>query len=277
MFGYVYANKMELKLREFEKYRAYYCGLCKVLKDRYGIAGQMTLSYDMTFLVILLTGLYEPESEDGRCKCIPHPVKSHRYIVNEYTEYASDMNILLTYYKELDDWNDEKKISGFLASSAFKRKAQKVSLKYEDKALKIEKYLRELREHEESNDTNIDTMAGIFGKIMSVMFAKEDDEWRDTLSNMGFYIGKYIYILDAYEDIDKDIKNNSYNPFIKLYGQDGFDDYVKKILTMMMAECTRYFERLPILRDVGILRNILYSGVWCRYDAILHKRKEKIE
>lgn len=277
MFGYVYANKMELKLRELEQYRAYYCGLCRILREKYSIAGQMTLSYDMTFLVILLTGLYEPESEDGKMRCIPHPVKKHRYIANEYTEYAADMNILLTYYKELDDWDDEKKINGLLASAIFKKNAHKVSLRYSEKASKIEQYLKELREHEKMKDTDIDTMSGIFGKIMSVIFAMREDEWSDTLRKTGFYLGKYIYIMDAYDDIEKDIKNNSYNPFVDRYTQDGFDEYIKSILLAMMSECARYFERLPILNDAEILRNILYSGVWCRYEAILHKRKEKVE
>ena len=97
MFGYVSAHKPELRMREFYKYKAYYCGLCKVLRDKYGFLGQMTLTYDMTFLVILLTSLYESETKQEEHRCIVHPAKKQKMLHNEITEYAADMNIILTY------------------------------------------------------------------------------------------------------------------------------------------------------------------------------------
>lgn len=275
MFGYVLANKSELKIREFEQYRAYYCGFCKILRENYGISGQMTLSYDLTFLIMLLTGLYEPSSTNGECRCIVHPVKKHKYIINEFTEYAADMNIVLTYYKEIDDWEDEKKISGRILSDIFKRKINKDFKKYENKIDKIHFYLKELREYENVNEKNIDLVSGTFGKIMAIIFTPKEDEWQELLGKVGFYLGKFIYIMDAYDDVEKDIKNKSYNPFSDIYMEKNFDEYVQNILLMMMASCTKEFEYLPIEIDVSILRNILYSGVWCRYETILKKRKEK--
>ena len=109
MFGYVEAKRSELKMREFYKYKAYYCGLCRVLREKYGFLGQITLTYDMTFLVILLTSLYECESKREEHRCLIHPMKKQKMLYNEITEYAADMNIILTYYKLLDDWKDEKK------------------------------------------------------------------------------------------------------------------------------------------------------------------------
>ena len=108
MFGYVVAQKSELKMREYYKYKAYYCGLCKVLREKYGLAGQMTLTYDMTFLIVLLTSLYEKDNRQEEFRCVVHPLKKQKMLVNEITEYAADMNIILTYYKLLDDWQDEK-------------------------------------------------------------------------------------------------------------------------------------------------------------------------
>ena len=84
----------------------------------------------------------------------------------------------------------------------------------------------------------------------------------------------YFYIIDAYEDIEKDLKNGNYNPFTKIYQNEGFDDFVKQILTMMISECAREFENLPIIEDIDILRNILYSGVWAKFQAIRNKRKQ---
>ena len=109
MFGYIIVHKPELKVREYETYKASYCGLCRSLKKRHGRIGQMTLSYDMTFLALLLTGLYEPETITGCERCIAHPVNRHHFRQNQYFDYAADMNVLLTFYKCLDDWQDEKK------------------------------------------------------------------------------------------------------------------------------------------------------------------------
>ena len=110
MFGYITVNQQELKIKEYNRYRAYYCGLCKSLRERHGIAGQMTLTYDMTFLAILLSGLYEPDSCSGLERCLVHPCRKHKILSNEYTAYAADMNILLAYHKCMDDWLDDKSL-----------------------------------------------------------------------------------------------------------------------------------------------------------------------
>ena len=110
MYGYVIVNKPELKFKEYDRYRSYYCGLCDILREQYGIRGQVSLSYDMTFLVILLTGLYEPQTAYLEERCIIHPVAKHPVRKNEVTSYVADMNVLMAYYKCVDDWKDEKKI-----------------------------------------------------------------------------------------------------------------------------------------------------------------------
>lgn len=116
-------------------------------------------------------------------------------------------------------------------------------------------------------------MAGLFGEIMAEIFVWKQDIWKDSLHRMGFFLGKFIYLMDAYEDIDDDIANACYNPFMRFREREDFDDYCKQILTMMIAECSREFEKLPILTHAEILRNILYSGVWCRFEAICEKRQ----
>ena len=92
MFGYIAINKAEMKFRDFDIYHAYYCGLCKDLKERYGRSGQLTLSYDMTFLIILLSGLYEPPAEDSVRNCVAHPFQKHAARTNEITQYAADIS-----------------------------------------------------------------------------------------------------------------------------------------------------------------------------------------
>ena len=121
---------------------------------------------------------------------------------------------------------------------------------------------------------DIDKISSYSGELMSELFLYKEDEWKQTLSRMGFFLGKYIYIIDAYEDIEKDLKKGNYNPFSEIYQNEDFDDFVNQILTMMISECAREFEELPIIEDVDILRNILYSGVWAKFQSIRNKRKQ---
>ena len=137
MFGYVVLNKPEIKFKDFDLYRSFYCGLCRELKEKYGISGQISLTYDMTFVVILLSALYEPPTKKGTTRCIIHPVQKQPVRKNAATEYGADMNVLLTYYKCRDDWDDEKKISALGYSKILQEKNKKLSERYPEKAEKI--------------------------------------------------------------------------------------------------------------------------------------------
>ena len=277
MFGYIVVNKPEMKFREFDMYQSYYCGLCKSLGERYGKRGQMTLSYDMTFLALLLSSLYEPETDSGYRRCIAHPVQKHFYRQNEFTDYAADMNLLLSYEKCLDDWNDEHKTKKRVMAAFLKSRNQKVYERYPEKIDKICECMDRIHAYEKTKSQNIDEVAGVFGEIMAEIFAYRQDEWEETLRRMGFFFGKFIYLMDAYEDIETDLKQGTYNPFFAVYKQEDFEEKAGQILLMMMAECSKAYERLPIVENTQILRNILYSGVWSKYDQVKQKRKEQKE
>ena len=277
MFGYVVMNKPEIKFKDFDMYRSFYCGLCRELKERYGLSGQITLTYDMTFVILLLSGLYEPPTKKGLTRCIVHPVRRQPVRKNAITEYAADMNIFLTYYKCKDDWNDERSILGLAFGKLLERKEKKSEKLWSKKVQTIVSCLDELSELEKENATDIDRVSGCFGRIMAEIFAYREDVWEPTLRRMGFYFGKFIYLLDAYDDVEEDVKKGNYNPFSKDYIIKGFDDRVKNMLMMMMAETCREFEKLPIIKYTDILRNILYSGVWCRFENVSGKRKKEQE
>ncbi len=274
MFGYVVMNKPEIRFKDFDLYRSFYCGLCRELREKYGISGQITLTYDMTFVVVLLSALYEPPTQKGTTRCVIHPVCKQPVRKNAATEYGADMNVLLTYYKCMDDWEDEKKFAALGYGKILQRKNNQLSYRYPEKAEKIRKLLEELSQMEKAGETDIDKMSGCFGRIMEEIFAWKTDVWEDSLRRMGFYLGKFIYILDAYDDVEKDVKNGNYNPFAEKYIMKGFDEQVRQLLIMMMAQTCREFEKLPIIKYTDILRNILYSGVWCRFEAIARKRRE---
>lgn len=272
MFGYVTICEPELKMKDYRKYKAYYCGLCRALKERYGVAGQITLTYDMTFEIILLTSLYECKTNLEEHKCKVHPVKKQSMLLSDVSGYAADMNILLAYYHLEDDWKDEKKLAAFAGTKTLKAKALKIENKYKRQSKVIKESLKKLSELEKENCSNIDYVAGCFGKVTEEIFVYKEDIWEPYLRKLGFYLGKFIYIMDAYDDIEKDIKTGNYNPLKNIYKNQNFEDSVLKMLKMMMAETAAAFEKLPCLLDEDILRNILYDGVWVRYRE---KQKEK--
>lgn len=276
MFGYLTINKNELKVKEYEEYQSYYCGLCKVLKERYGHIGQMTLTYDMTFLVILLTGLYEKEPIEKQQRCGKHMGRKHRTWENSFTEYAADMNILLAYHNLMDDWLDEKKISGYAAAKALEKSYQKVKKDYPRQCEAVVSYMEHLTECEKRKEENLDMAAGYTGELLAEIFVYQEDEWSNILRRIGFFLGKFIYLCDAYEDIERDKEKKNYNPFIPFSEKEDVEDMCYQILCMMAAECAKEFEKLPILMNVSILRNILYSGIWAKYEAVKKKRIEEM-
>ena len=268
MFGYVLVNKPELKIKEFDLYRSYYCGLCHTLKEGYGNVGRMTLNYDMAFLIMLLCDLYDVEDEVTETRCIVHPLQKHKERTNEVSRYCADMCMLLSYYKCLDDYKDEKKLSRGALAKFLKAKCRKIWDMYPEKAEIILSKLEELSRIEQSESCHVDDAARAFGELMAEIFVYKDDCWKDDLYKVGFYLGKFIYIFDAYEDVEKDLKSGSFNPFKDMYGADDFEKQVMDLLMLMIGECTDAFERLPLVENVEILRNILYSGVWTRWTHI---------
>ena len=273
MFGYVLPDRKELKIRELEVYQGYYCGLCMALKKRYHFLGRLSLNYDMTFLALLLTSLYEPENQKSMHRCILHPARKRQVVQNQYLDYAADMNILLTYYKCMDDWKDEHDLLRSSYGKLLFFSGKRVCKKYPQKAMRIQGYLKELSDYEGQNSHNLDNTAGCFGNICAELF-NYDRQWEASLQKMGFYLGKFIYLLDAYDDLERDRTKKCYNPFLVFEQREDFEGWVYGLLKMMMAEACREFEKLPIIEDAGLLRNILYAGVWGKFFLIGKKRKE---
>ena len=193
MFGYIIPNYDELKVKEFKHYHEFYCGLCQSLKKYAGLRGQISLTYDMTFLGLLLSSLYEDEPADmSECRCVAHPKKKHRYVISEYIDYAADMNVLMTYYKCMDDWNDEKKFLKVVYGKLLKKKEKSIALRYEEKTNIILENLASLYMAEKAQSQDLDEVSGYFGKICEAIFEYKNDEWSEILKK----IDKYQDILE---------------------------------------------------------------------------------
>ena len=271
MFGYVTASLRELTKEQQRRYSAVYCGICRRIREQSGQLSRLGLSYDMAFLALLLMSLYEPEEDSGKNSCALHPITRRDWLDNDYIRYAADMNVALAYYNCLDDWQDDGKRTAKWMAQAYESHLPDIEKRWPRQCQAIKRSIDTLSALEKENCPNPDEPAGAFGELMGELLVVQEDWWAPILRKMGNALGRFIYLLDAELDYDKDRRKGKYNPFLargeeKNWAQ--WEDY----LVLTMGRCTAEFEKLPLVQDKALLDNILYSGVWVNYRG---KRKEE--
>ncbi len=277
MFGYVIAHKETLSEQEQLRYRACYCGLCRSLKERHGALTRLALNYDMTFLVLVLSSLYEPEERAGKARCASHPAKAQPWWDSDFTGYAADLNIALTYHKLRDDWLDEGARLQKGLMDQLQGAYDRVKGRLPRQCAVIEAELAGLLALEKANEAVPDKLAACFGRLMAELFDCRQDRWSPDLREMGYWLGQFIYLQDACVDLEKDAKKGRYNPLLALHGEPRPLADFEPMLLMLAGQCWQAFDRLPLVQDSGILQNILRDGIWTRYHEArsLQERKEK--
>lgn len=272
MFGYIRANLADLTEDEKARYRSLYCGLCLALKKRHGQAARFSLTYDMTFLILLLSSLYEPEEASGQSRCAAHPAKPHAFSMNKVTDYAADMTVALTYHKCMDDWADERKSTRRLYAAALQRAYRRVKEQWPKQTLAIENGLKALAEVEVRRESSPDVAANCFGAIMQELFVMQEDYWSQALRRFGHALGRYVYLVDAACDFEEDHQKGSYNPLLLVNLQP---EDLRPHLLQTLGQASAIFEAFPLVQDESILKNILYSGVWQSYNEMLERRARR--
>ena len=212
MFGYLVAASDVLDEGQKARYRACYCGLCRSLERCFGQAARLTLNYDITFLVLLLSSLYEPEEKQSASRCIRHPMEPQSFATSEISDYAAHINVALAYLKCLDNWHDEKKPSALLEAKLLERDYKKACAAYPRQCRAMEKALDELRAIESAELEAPDAAADCFGMLMEELFIFRHDRWEPTLRAMARALGRFIYLMDAVMDLEEDVRSGSYNP-----------------------------------------------------------------
>lgn len=187
---------------------------------------------------------------------------------NKCTEYAADMTIALTYHKCLDDWNDDKNLFAKGYATALAKHYEQVKRSWPDQCAVIETSLNTLSAIEKKQLDNPDAAANCFGKLMEGIFLYHKDHWEDNLRRIGFGLGRYIYLADAAVDLERDKKNGNYNPLKSL---STTPDEFRIPLMMVLGDVSLAFELLPLVQDAHLLRNILYSGLWLKYNQGMQK------
>lgn len=272
MFGYVKPVTGELLVKEYEFYKATYCGVCRSMKKITGSLSNVLHSYD-SVLLALVRMLYVEDSEirARKHRCIAHPIKSRVMLErNEATDYTARAFAILTYYKLRDDINDEKLMKKMAKSmlrpifAGAKGRAKLVSL-----AKIAEEKLDEISRLERERCPSVDKPAGLFGELLGEIFAS-GFEGSDRAVNytLGYHLGKFIYAADAAEDYEKDKKSGNYNPYVLLYdGGELTDENKANIKCALILEC-KGIEGAVNLLPFGnratienIINNIIYLGL----------------
>ena len=275
MLGVMTVRKEELRFREFDRYRGFYCGLCRAIGKRCGKVCRMALSFEMTFAAMLLTALYEPETAQEEHRCAFHPIHRRLMLHNEAIDYCADLSALISYYDLRDGWEDERRVDRLAESALLKTAAERAGAALPRQRQAVEDYVRQLHEVERRNDPTLDAAANLTGNVMAELLVMREDVYARDLRELGFYLGKFIYLCDSYEDLERDEMRGSYNPLRSRRGDPAFETSCEQMLSDMMARASQAFERLPILQDAEIMRNILYSGIWLRFEDATERRKAK--
>lgn len=266
MFGYVTVGKNQMTEEEYNVFSSYYCGVCKAMGKSAGQISRLGLSYDITFLALVLSSISgEGESKDG--KCIVHPIKKRNYILNDSAVmYASLAGVVLSYLKLKDDLSDDKSFKALLGMIIFYRGAKYAQKQLVREYSVIKKQLEILNSLEKNKSSSIDDTAESFGKILECLFTPEfitDEGQRRSLAWLGLNLGRWIYTIDAVNDLESDIKTGAYNPFIEM-GYKNAKQCKKDIeltLTLNLDGIATAFELIDFKKNKNIIAKIIYISL----------------
>jgi len=292
LFGYVRIYKPMLRMCEYDAYKAVYCTLCKHLGRRYGLHSRMLLNYDYTFVAMLYMALHHQKVGAKKSVCVCNPLKSCIYCTCDTA--AFDLTCAMTaemfYYKTVDNIED----SGFfgkigwwlvkLIAAPMRRKAKR---NYPELEEIMSKYSEAQRQVEHGEDKSVDASAEPTAAMLSklAMMLSEDATEQRVLKDFGYYFGRWIYLIDAFDDIEKDIKSGGFNPFVIKFGltkQDVKDDtslleearlYANESLNMTVARAATAFELLELGEYAPIFNNIIYLGLGEAQRRALHEKE----
>lgn len=264
MLGYVKVNKDELKVREYNVYKSYYCGLCKTLKSEYGYFSRFVLNYDSVFLALLLSSI---TNDDYDCKneiCIAHPTKKTSIMVkNKSLTYSAAVMVILVLLKLEDDISDEKSLKALIIYLLLANTKRKVKKNYRTLFKNCRDTINKLSDLEKNNCDDLDKLSDVFACLLKTLFVPDfitENSEKRILSHIGYMLGRFIYIIDAYEDMEKDKKKKNFNPFL-LSENPPDKDSIFDTLSFDLSSLSNAYELLDLRVNKPILDNIIYLGL----------------
>lgn len=282
MLGYVRAYRPEMKFKDYDLYRGVYCSLCKAIGKRYGLIARLTLSYDFTFLAILRMAVRENKICMRKSHCSFNPMKKC-YDCSESSvdiAYTADVSMMTFYYKIKDNIND---------SRFFKKLLCKMLMPYANHIFKkakrnnpvIAEKLGELMDEQaraEKRGAGVDEAADASAKMLAEMVSTDIESSDDkALRWLGYYLGRWVYLIDAVDDCEDDIKTGSFNPLKKRYNLPDFKEYCERMLSLTVGEAINNMNKLEIYRFYDIIDNVLNYGTECSAKRVIYKEVDRCE
>ena len=265
MLGVMTVRKEELKFREFDRYRGFYCGLCRALAARYGARARWLLSFDTVFAFILLSALEENPPRFKECRCPYYLGKKRGCCVGDIADYAADITVILAYLNIKDDIADSGSLKARTVEKIYRRSFETARERRPHLCEDIKRFLSELSDAERHGETNFDIPADIFGGLLGRIFA-----YNTKAEAFGYCLGRVIYITDAACDFRSDIKHGRYNPLIRCRMSE-----IDRLLDMECARCASEYEKLRLCRLTEITDNVIYSGIRLKYELLKQLRGRK--
>ena len=276
MFGYVTVYKPELKVKEYEAYKGVYCTLCKEMGKDYGILSRFLLSYDGAFYVLYKMGLNNEIVTAEKSRCTFNPCKKCAKITCESDIYklASTITVVLAYFKLVDNLKDSKGIKKQLLYFLLpyflylKRKALK---KYPDIFNEIEKGMKEQFEIEKDSNASLDKSAHPTAQMLGWLFAyNECETTKQSAYDFGYQLGRVVYFLDAFDDYEKDTKENTYNP---LKNEKDYIETATMSINLSIGVLSQVYEEQNLNKFSPIIENVIYDGLNYQIERITKKNR----
>lgn len=282
MLGYIKPFKPEMKVKEFDVYQSVYCGLCHQLRKDFGILTSVSLSYDLTFIAVLLLAL----SKDGicfqKCRCAANPLKTKACCVSSPAlKTAAALTVLITYYKLKDNLRDPsffEKIASFFYYPVAALARKRILTEYQT----VDTILKELQEKQlktEAGDSSLDCSAEPSASALGAILASlsPDEAQKEPLSRMGYMLGRWVYIIDAIDDLEKDRKRNAFNPFLlaSSLNEENSTAMAADSLRITAGEVQEAYQKLTLYRYTEILSNVLYFGLDSTMNQVLQRKGKR--
>jgi len=271
LFGYIKPVTPELKVREHEFFKACYCGLCHALKRNYGIASRFILNYEFVFLSMLLWETDVPVKKK-RKRCIASPIKKKCFCYNAPPlDTCAGYSVILAWWKLRDSIKDERFVKSIpyrMGRTALKRAYKKASRDFPDFDGVVKTEISSLSVYEQNEETSLDRAADAFSHILAAVATDEmPGERRRPLLELLYHLGRWIYIIDACDDIKDDVAAKRYNPVASRFAASGGKldeadiERLKTTLDHSNNLIGSAFELLPEGHWSEIIRNVIYLGM----------------
>ncbi len=281
MFGYILPDKPYLYLKDDTLYSALYCGICKSLKKETGELSRFTLSYDMAFMSALAHNIMGVDVEIKKERCIAHCIKKRPIAKpDEISFKLASLNVILAYYKLKDDILDENK--GNTKTLLFKKAYKKAKKKHPEFDLIVKNGYEKLLKLERDNSDSIDMVSDCFADMLLQISKKVFlDKSTEYTSNLTYAIGKWIYLIDALDDYDKDVKKKNYNVFYNAYKCSDYKTLILEheqdivfIFSTIFIQISENYSKIEMKFNTDLVNNILTRGIPTKTKQILQKGKE---